>query len=117
MVRIMLWICVDNLTRIQDRLAQGLIHSHNGRVLNLCLRKVWVQHVVVSPQRSGHVMLVSGLTLNRPGRFNLKFTRERRAAARRRCVGQAREVGKGQPVSQLRFKFTRAMVTGLDTMP
>ena len=31
-------------------------------------------------------------------------------------IGQAREMGKGQPVSQLRFKFTRAMVTGLDTI-
>ena len=27
---------------------------------------------------------------------------------------QAREVGKGQPVSQLLFKFTRVMMTGLD---
>ena len=25
-------------------------------------------------------------------------------------------MGKGQPLSQLRFKFTRAMVTGLDTI-
>jgi hypothetical protein len=36
-------------------------------------------------------------------------------------AGPAREVGKDQPVtvtgSQSRFKFTSAMVTGLDTMP
>ena len=73
--------CMDNLSWIQERLAQGLIHGHSGRVLNLCPREVWVQHVVVSPQWSGHVMLVRGLTLNRPGGFNLKLTRERRAAA------------------------------------
>ena len=52
---IMLWICVDNLARIQDRLARahGLIHSHRVRVLNPCPREVWVQ--LVCPQRSGHV--------------------------------------------------------------
>jgi hypothetical protein len=59
--RIMLWMCVDDLTQMQHRLGQGLIHC-SCSVVNLCPRELWVLHVVVCPQRSGHVMLVRGST-------------------------------------------------------
>ncbi len=49
----------NNLTRIQDLLAQGLFLSHSCHVLNLCPRDVWVQHMVVCSQLPGHVMLVT----------------------------------------------------------
>ena len=43
----------NNLTQMQDRLAQGLIHSHSCPAQLLCPRQEWVQHVC--PQRCGRV--------------------------------------------------------------
>ena len=73
-LRIRLQICEDNLTLMQDRLAQYLIHSsHSGisecpELWAVCGRRMWL------------CTACRGLTLNRPGGFNFKFTRERRAA-------------------------------------
>ncbi len=56
---------MDNLTQIQGRLAQDLIHNHRGSSLNFCQREVCIQHVIVGPQRSSHVMMVSCSTKKR----------------------------------------------------